>query len=436
MSLIKRISQSQLIAGSILVFFANNIANFGNFLYNLSMGRLLEIDRYGDLGAILSLLVLLSIPLSIFHLFIVKIISSYFGAGKKGIISSIFRALTPKLFLIGVLLACILAIMSIPISDFLRLENKYPVLLLSLFFILSFPSTLNRGILQGILSFKIIAINSFVEIGLKLIFSVILVLFNFSLLGALIGPLVGGVVGYILTIIELNLLLHNSKNQDPISLKELFSFKNTLPTFFTSISLTIFFTADVILVKHFFSPIIASEYVALSTIGRIIFYVVGPIISVMFPVISARSNRGDSYSLPLFGTLCISLFVSLIMIFLYSFFPKQIIALFYGGRFENITAYLGIFSYYMILYTLNSILTYFLLSVSFYKPIYVLFFISLLQSGFIFLFHRSISDVIWINIVISLLYFMIAGFFVLKKEKHMLTKLFLIHAIKSVYGKT
>lgn len=436
MSLIKRISQSQLITGSILVFIANNIANFGNFLYTLSMGRLLEIERYGDLGAILSLLVLLSIPLSVFNLFIVKIISSYYGVGKRGMVRNIFRVLTPKLFFIGIMLASVLAIVSSPISGFLRLGNIYPVLLLSLFFILSFPTVLNKGVLQGTLAFKFLAINSFIEIGLKLGVSVILVLFNLSLVGALAGPLVGGVVGYLLTIVELNILLRDDKDESVISLRELFSFRNTLPTFFTSITLTIFFTADVILVKHFFDAVIASEYVALSTVGKIIFYAVGPIVSVMFPVISGRSNRGDSYILPLVGTICISLLVSFIMIFMYSFFPQQIVALFYGARFEKIATYLGIFSYFMILYTLNSILTYFLLSVSYYKPIYILFFISLLQGAFIILLHRSISDVIWINIIISLLYFITAGFFVLEKERRIMTKIFLIHVIKSVYGKS
>ena len=72
MPIISRLAKNPLVQGSLFVFIGSNIANFGNFLYNLAMGRLLTEEAYGDLGALLSLLVLFGIPISILQLFVVK----------------------------------------------------------------------------------------------------------------------------------------------------------------------------------------------------------------------------------------------------------------------------------------------------------------------------------------------------------------------------
>ena len=58
MGLVRRIYFSQLVRGSLFVFIAGNFASFGNFLYNLAMGRMLSPANYGELEAVLSLSVL------------------------------------------------------------------------------------------------------------------------------------------------------------------------------------------------------------------------------------------------------------------------------------------------------------------------------------------------------------------------------------------
>src|SRR3990167_9871181 len=125
----------------------------------------------------------------------------------------------------------------------------------------------------------------------------------------------------------------------------------------------------------------------------------------MFPLISSRVSGGQPYILPLLGTLVLSLFLSMGIIFSYFLFPKFIVGIIFGSQYYGIIPYLGIFSFFMMVYTINSILNYFLLSISYYEPMLKLFLISLLQGVLIYFFHNSLYDVIWVNILVSILYF-------------------------------
>ncbi|MBI4991390.1 oligosaccharide flippase family protein [Candidatus Gottesmanbacteria bacterium] len=421
MSILRRITTSQLVRGSLLIFIGTNIGNFINFLFNLAIGRLLGPAKYGDLGALVSSSVLFGVPLGILSLFIIKVVSSYWGKRDKGKILALQSYLTPKLFFISVAVSVVLLIITPTVGQFLNLDSFIPFILIALSFVLSGPATLNRSVLQGVLAFSYTSINGVVEVTLKLIISVILVILNFGLVGALLGFLLSGIVGYLLTVVELKIIF-KGVSQEKNSLLSWDIVKTFIPVILASLALTVFLNVDIILVRHFFSGSIAGEYVALSTVSKIIFYGIGPVVSVMFPLISTRVSNGLPYLIPLLGTLVMSLALSALVIFAFFLFPKLIIIILFGSKYFDIVPYLGLFSFFITVYSLNSILTHFLLSISYYRPIYPLFLISLLQGFFIFLFHDTIWQVIWVNIVVSIFYLLVISFFVWKKEGGIILK--------------
>src|SRR3990167_8531736 len=99
MRLIKRLTGSQLVRGSALIFLANNFVNFGNFLFNLIMARLLGKAVYGELGSLFSLFVLTGIPFSFFNIYVIKKVSSLSGQKNLGRIVLFRKFLQPKIFL-------------------------------------------------------------------------------------------------------------------------------------------------------------------------------------------------------------------------------------------------------------------------------------------------------------------------------------------------
>lgn len=433
MTIIRHISKSPLLKGGILIFISNNVVSFGNFLYNLFMGRLLTPEKFGDLGAIFSLLVLLGVPLSILHLVVVKISSSYWGAREKGKILSFMSFLTPKLFIISTMVTLFFLLINNLLGQFLKLNDYTALFIFALFFLLSAPITANKAVLHGTLSFSFITLNGVVEVFLKNAVSLLLVVLNFGLSGALLGPLLGGLAGYILTLFELRFILGNGK-ADTIKITSFRTFQAFMPIVLATISLTVFLTVDMILVRHFFSAAQAGEYAALSTVGKIIFYAVGPVITVMFPVISSRVKNGLSYILPLFGALVFALGLSMVMISAYFIFPKFIISILYGNKYLTVIPYMGLFSLFITIYTVNSILTHFLLSVSYFRPIYFLFPISLIQGLLIFIIHDTFWNIIWVNIAVSLIYFIILALAIWQKEGKVISTILLTGRKANIYA--
>lgn len=423
MKLIRRIFYSQLARGSLLVFMGTNIGNFLNFLYNLIIGRLLGPEKYGDLGAIISTISIIGIALSIFSLFTIKQVSSYWGKREKGKIIFFLAYFTPKLFIFSATLSFLLLLLTPKLSNFLHIDSFTPFFIIAVSSIFSGPAILTRSLLQGILAFFYVSINGVIEMSVKLLVSTILVLFNFGLNGALLGYTVAGIISYSISLIELKIIFKGVKKKETHILHAGSFFETLFPVVLTSLIITFFLNADIILVRHFFSASTAGEYVALSNIGRISYYLVGTIISVMFPVISTRVSSGTSYILPLLGTLVASLGLSVVVIFIFFLSPKLILSILYGERFFGIIPYLGIFSFFIAIFSLNSTLTHFLLSISYYKSLYVLFVISLFQGILIFIFHNSILNVIWINIIVSLVYLLVASYLILKKEYKLFPKI-------------
>lgn len=413
MAIVRRLMRSQLLKGSFLIFIAGNLGSFGNFLYNLFMGRMLRPEVYGELEAVLSLSSLIVVPLSVLSLYIVKIVSSYWGAKNYTGIFSFLSDQRKKLFLLGLGGFVTIIIISPLVLHLLNSSSYFPVLFLAAVFLSSGLTTVNNGGLQGTLSFGYITANGILTTTVKLIFSAVLVYFNFQLAGALFGPIAAVIIGFLLSTLELRLIVRNISRFETVS-GPLPVDKAFLPSLFAALGLTALFTVDVILARHFLPPFEAGEYAAIATVGKIVYYVAGPIITVMFPIISSRVTAGTSYRLPLLGSLVMSLGVGIVVVLIFFMFPGFILGTLFGTKYLGAASFLAPYAFFTLLYMAGSILTYFLLSVSVYRPMALLFGISLLQGIIIFLFHASVSQIILVNILVATLYLLVVSFYAVK----------------------
>lgn len=412
----------KLLAGGAILFLSTHVVNVGNFLYNLVMGRLLGPEKYGELGALLSFFLLMTVPLSFLTLLIVKVVASYWGKGKYSSINGVLAYLTPRLVFLGIG-GCILLILSSPfLMKFLAVRTILPIGVVGLLFIISALYTVTRAVLQGTLSFTLLAINNFVEVFLKLVLSTLLVIIGLTLPGALLGPLVGTAVVYLLSIKQLRHILGSSRGTGSFTRQGMvYTF---FPTFLATLSLTLFLTTDILLVRHFFPSSLAGEYVALITIGKIIYYAVGPILNIMYPLVTSRASRGMPYFLPFLGTIGSSLGIALLVTTVFFLFPQRSVGILFGPAYFGIIPLLGLSAFFILLYTMNALFTYFFLSISYYRPLYFLFAVSLLQGGLIIFFHHSLRDVLWVNIMTSLVYFLSCMVFTWQKERVTILKIF------------
>ncbi len=385
--------KNPLLMGSITVFFGSNFVNFLNYIYHLFMGRLLGPSHYGELAALFSLMGLLMMVPGSASLTIIKFVSSNkTDEETQSVVNWFYR----KAYLLSGLMFLIVLLLSPLIGNFLHISVGWSLLMIPATILFGIPTLFNRSILQGLLNFNQPIISVVGENLVKLGLGVFLVYLGFALSGAIIGVLVSAVVGWALTLFFLKKYMKGVYKQKNISIKKISDF--TIPVLVQSIAATSLISTDIVLVKHFFSAYEAGLYASISTLGKVIFFCSGPIGTVMFPLVSKRYSKKENYYSVLFLSLGITLFIALILVFLYFLFPEIAINLLYGSAYLSSAHLLGLFGLFIAFYTVSSLLTSFYLSLGKTFIVIPTLVAGLVQFIGIWFFHESLQQVIMISI--------------------------------------
>jgi O-antigen/teichoic acid export membrane protein len=221
--------------------------------------------------------------------------------------------------------------------------------------------------------------------------------------GALWSLVFSGIVALLFNFLPLRFLLTNNEKNLKINNREILIF--SIPVFFLTLSLTSLYNSDVILVRHFLSAQETGFYAALSTMGKIIFFLTGPVVSVMFPMISERHASGNKYkNLLLLSLILVGIICSFSTLF-YFLFPNLVVRIFYGSQYLSAASYLGFFAMLFSFYSLSSLLINFYFSIKRTKIVILPVLAAFFQIVFICFFHQSLLTIILISLIINALLF-------------------------------
>jgi len=361
------------------------------------MGKLLGPSGYGELASLIAIIGLLGIIPGSMSLAITKYISSAKDAEEMDNLISWLRI---KIFQIALILFVVIIIFAPAISSFLHINKLIYLILIAFSYLFSLPSGINRAILQGLLKFKEMVASVLLESLIKLSISILLIYLGFYLFGAMIGLILATIVGWYIT--HHYLRDHfTSRIQRPQMMKDMILF--AFPVMIQAIASTSLYTSDLILVKHFFSSHEAGIYASLSTLGKVIFFGVGPIGSVMFPLVTQRVTRGEDYKKIFHYSFIATALFSLIILLLYWLFPNPAIRLLYTPEYlegSNLLVWFGLF---MSLFSLSSLLISFNLSLGRTQIVLYPLIAAFFQIVLIWYNHKSLYTVISISIVVTAL---------------------------------
>jgi O-antigen/teichoic acid export membrane protein len=394
--ILAKIFKNQLITGSSVVMVGSLVGGFGNYLYHLFMGRMLGPGDYGSLASLISLTYLLSIPMGTLQLVIISFIP---GLNRSNTVGAFFKKINKKILPLSIFSLFLLAIFSPLIASFLHLDSVWPLMIVASIFFINIFSTINQAFLQGLLRFSYIAVTSVFQVVIRLAIAVLLVYLGFKINGALFALLVAGICGYFLTLLPLRLF--PKAGEETPKKAEVFTF--AMPVFFSTLAFTSLYTSDIVLARHFLSSQEAGFYSALANLGKIIFFVSGPIVTVMFPMIAGKHAGGEKYghlfnlSAALVSLICLG--ISLI----YVFFPKLMVTLLYGKEYLPAASSLWLFALFLSFYTLSFLLTNYFLSVKKTKIVYSSVIAALLQIVLIFFYHQTTRQLVLVSIMINAL---------------------------------
>ena len=231
-------------------------------------------------------------------------------------------------------------------------------------------------------------------------------------LGAIIGVVAGAVIAYLLSFWPIKHLFHHQIEK--IDKKHILNY--SLPTILVIFCVTALVNVDLIMAKHFLTPLQAGHYSALSTIAKIIFYFSGPIVSVMFPMISDLYEKKERHFHLLLTTFLAVFGASAVILVIFNLGPIFVIKTLYGSDFVDVWPFLSSMGLVMLLYGLSNVLINYFLSINQMKFVPILIFFTILEIILLSFFNHSISQFVIVLMLtqVSLLISLLAIYFIYK----------------------
>jgi O-antigen/teichoic acid export membrane protein len=305
-----------------------------NYLYYPIIGRLVSTSEFGEVQALVSLFLQITLILSVSNDVTVNIVANAQDKEKRNQIVHEFERLVTLIMLIIVVISLI-AIKQI--DHFLRINSPWPVVILGIALVIAAVSSQRSAFLRGINAFGTLSVSQVISASGKLIASLILVLIGFGTAGAL-----GGLVAsQILTVIY---LFHATRKRGLVAVKgdkwlRLPSLNIIRPelafallVLIVSVVTTVFFSIDVVLAKHYFPTKIAGEYAGVATIARIIFLLTGSVATVLLSAVQLKAPMRENRRLFL-RSLMLTSIVGGIALLAFSLLPRFCIRLLIGSRY-------------------------------------------------------------------------------------------------------
>jgi O-antigen/teichoic acid export membrane protein len=377
------------------------------------MVRYLTPIEYGHLNTLMALFMVISVPASTVQTTVTKFVSSFHAQNRYDQVRRLLQHLLLLMSIVGLAIFLLILLGSSHLSSFFQISSQWLMVLLGMVLLFAMVIPIPWGGLQGLQKFSSLTFNLIVNGALKFALGILFVLIGFGVLGAMGAILLSYVVTTFLSLIILQMSLPkvesvtqkegNPEGSNPSYVSEVYHY--FFPAGMTLLCFMVLTNIDLILVKHFFTPIEAGYYSIAQMVGKIILFLPIPVVMVMFPKLTALQGQDQKGLSILKQSLTIALFFCGGAVFVGLFFPSLIIKIVSGKTYLECISLVRFFCINMSFFSLILILLYYHLSTRNRFYLYTLFFLTLIQTGLIILFHKTLVQVLLIVGVVALTLF-------------------------------
>ncbi|MCX8159003.1 MAG: oligosaccharide flippase family protein [Candidatus Pacearchaeota archaeon] len=372
----------ELFKGSLILLITFNLYNILNFFFQFSMARLLTIVEYGILATLFSFIYILNL----FSESIQTIITKYSSIEEdKGKLKNIIKKSLKKALKISSIFFLIYVFIAIPLSYLLKMDY-FLLFLNGLMIFAVFILPVPRGIMQGKKRFYSIGLNLISESVIKLGFSILLVILGWKVYGALTATILGFLLAFLFSFFSLRDIFFSQEK--PSQTEGIYQY--TKPVFVVLLSLTIFFSIDVIIAKIVFSEQLAGSYAVASILAKIIFIGTNPISKAMFSISSENSGKKKKQENLLFNSILILIACIVVILFAYYFFPDFIVRIFSGKVLSEASSILFYLAIAFSLLSISNLFILYGLSLGKIKNYFVFISFPIIEAILLFVFSSNL----------------------------------------------
>lgn len=393
----------ELVTGSVYVFVGSLIGNVFNLFFNLFMSRNLTIENFGVLTSSVSLIMLMVVPAGSIVPTIINFAGSHFAKEDYGSVKALFLKIIKPILAVSILMLLCFFFFSSYISNFFKIADQSIIMIVGVIIAFAYIAAVNSGLLQSKLAFKYISASNLIGNIFKFIIGIGLVFAGFGVKGAILAILISGLIPQTLGFIYLKTVFRSKINKvSKINFKSIISYG--IPSSLAVLGMTSLISTDILLVKHFFSPLQAGIYAGLSLVGKVIFFFTAPIGSVMFPLIVKKHAKSESYN-NIFKMAIAMVFIPSVFIsafyFLYSDVAISIIIK--NAEYKSASNLLGLFGIFITTYSLITLFVYYFLSIKKTNVCIPVLIAAVSQLLLINFYHASLFAVIAISLSVALI---------------------------------
>jgi len=262
--------------GAVSFLLATAGVNASNFFFHIVVSRLLGPAHYGAVGAILSILSLMAVPVGAAQLAVTQAVIGHINNGQSFSLSRlIWRA-----FMVGFFAMLAFAALTPTIDGFLYISSPLPLYLVAAWIPFATVGAVLQGALIGEYRFRAVAFAVFAGGGpVRLLFGAGLVLAGAGVTGAIIATIFAQAFSTISLLFSARQKLRGDSQRSVVR-----STRRDMTLSIASIgSYTALIGVDTFLARHFFVATVAGQYAAGAIAAHIALFVPSAIVAVAFP---------------------------------------------------------------------------------------------------------------------------------------------------------
>lgn len=292
-SAIARFLRGDFARHGLLVFASTMLVNAFNYGFHFTISRRLGVVDYGDLYALLSALGLMSVPIASLTMVVVRYSAEFHSLGDRERLAELYRWVIVRCAVAGAVVFAAACAVAPLVASVLHLRDARSVVWAGLALALSIVLPGIRGIVQGTQDFGRFAISTAIEAGGKAGFGVAFVLLGYGVAGAFAGYAIGVAASIWYTMFAIRRHIAGARALEALRVNMRRLAATAAGATLATLAMTMLTSADTLLVKHFFSRDDAGLYSSVSLVGKVLFFVVGFVPTIILPKAAARRAAGE-----------------------------------------------------------------------------------------------------------------------------------------------
>lgn len=332
---------------SLIVFSLSMIANVLGMIFQALVGRLLnDVSLFADLQSIMSLFNILVLPTTVASGVVTRYTAQFYSRNEYSLIKDFLRKAFMVLGLLSIIYIFIMLNLKSGIAEWLHIDDLLIVVVAVFLSGLATLTAIYVGGLQGLQLFVLYGLYGLIGPIFKIIAVFVSVEQNNQLVTILIIWILGLIISYIIGTFFLTYSLKDySCCKCSINHKEITNYIYNV--FIANVGFTLLSNIDMLLVKHNYNSV-AGDYSAALMLGKIVTYVTGALVIVLFPMV-AGEGKTEKYKLELLKkTIICNILLGVIVLALLNIFSSLFIHMLLGSAFTACADYIFPISVYVL----------------------------------------------------------------------------------------